>query len=191
MSEITIAREGERLYLDSVVIIAYLQKGHRLHSKAKDIFLKIEQDKFEGVVSSLAMMEFVDILRNGLIESGNRKMQEIEDIIREMIRNLYRIDNLSFVEGRPPEFLLMEEVKNVYFHVISHTAFEMICKYCGKIKIDASDTVEYYGLSPMDTLHLTLAKKLGCDKIVTDDWAFKDAGKEMTPLVLTDSNAYW
>jgi predicted nucleic acid-binding protein len=190
LSEITVAKEGERLYLDSMVIIAYLQKSHRLHAKATSIMSKIEQSKFEGVVSSLTLMEFIKILRGAFIRSGNKDMKAIEDAIREMVKVLYHIDNLYFVEGRPPEFCLMDEIKTVFFHNISQIAFEMICKYRGRIK-DSSGELEHYGLSPMDVLHLALAKKLGCDKIVTDDWAFKDAEKEITPLILTDFKAYW
>jgi predicted nucleic acid-binding protein len=190
LSEIIVAREGERLYLDSMVIIGFLKKDHRLHAKATDIMAKIEKMKFEGIISSLTLMEFIKILRDALIKAGMTDMKQIEDTIREMVKALYCIENLYFVEGRPPEFSLMDEIKTVYFHSISQNAFEMICKYCGRRR-DSSKGAEHYGLSPMDVLHLALAKKLGCDKIVTDDWAFKDAETEMTPLLLTDSYAFW
>lgn len=191
MRQLTIATKGERLYLDSCIIIAYFTSFHPFHAKAKDILSKIESNKFTGIISSLCLMEFMKILREALVESGLRAMDEVEKIIKEHLKTLFMTDNIRFVEGRPPEFEPISEVKTAYFYIISHDSFRVLSQYCGCVKLDENQNPMHDGLSPSDAVHIALAKHVGCDKLVTTDWDFKECQSEITPLILGDSNAIW
>lgn len=191
MSEIVVASQGDRLYLDTMVIIAYFHKGHRLHSKADKMITNIEKVKYEGVISSLTLMEFIKVLREGYIETNRMNIAENEKEIKSKIDILYRINNLCFVEGRPPEFDAMDEIKSVYFNAVTQKAFEIFCKHCGTIRKNQDDEIEHQGIHAMDALHLALAKVLDCDKIVTDEDAFKEVKNELVVLMLNDANAFF
>lgn len=192
MSQPTIATRGEMLYLDSCVIIAFFTKTHPFHAKAKDMLSKIENKKFTGVVSSLSLMEFIKILREALVESGQLgSMSDIESVIKQHLKVLYVIDNIRFVEGRPPEFEPIPEIESVYFYLISHNGLKIISQYCGHVELDNNENRKHDGLSPLDALHVALAKFLGCDKLVTTDWDFRECQNEITPLILEDRHSIW
>lgn len=191
MMQPIIAMKGERLYLDSCVIIAYFSRRHHFHRKAKDILSKIENDKFVGVISFLSLMEFMKILRQALVKSGLGSMDDVENTIKEHLKVLFVLDNIRFVEGRPPELEPIPEIKSAFFYTISCDSFRILSKYRGCIKIDEKQTPTHDGLSPSDAIHIALAKHLGCDKLVTTDWDFKECQDEITPLVLGDRNSIW
>ena len=188
LSEIVVVSRGERLYLDTMVIVAYFHKGHRLHANAEKLIANIEKVKYEGVISSLTLMEFIKVLRDACVEDNRMNIAENEEEIKSKINYLYRINNLCFVEGRPPEFDAMEEVKSVYFNTISQKAFEILCKHCGSIIKNKDEEFEHQGVHAMDALHLALAKVLDCDKIVTDENAFREVKSELDVLMLNDAN---
>lgn len=192
MSEIVVAKKDDRLYLDTMIIIAYFHKGHRLHSKAEQIIVNIQKEKYEGIVSLLTLMEFVKVLREAFVKQNHMNIAENDKDINTKIGQLFRINNLCFVEGRAPEFKdSLSEADNVYFNSVSQKAFEIMSKYIGKIAKDENDEMEHKGIHAMDAFHIALAKAIACDKIVTDDYAFWDTKDEIIPLVITDVNAYF
>lgn len=174
------------------MIIAYFTKHDKFHNKAKDILSKIESEKFIGVISALCLMEFIKILREALVESGRfGNMDDVENTIRDFIKALYHIDNIHFVEGRPPEFEPIPDIENVYYYVISHDSLRILSQHHGNIGINNARNRFHDGISQSDAFHVALAKHLGCDKLVTTDWDFKDCQNEITPLVLGDNNSMW
>jgi len=192
LTQPVIATRGEKLYLDSCVLVAYFTKHHPSHRKAKDILSKIEEAKFSGIISSLCLMEFMKILREFFVESGQLgSMSAIENELKEFLKVLYSINNIYFVEGRAPEFKPIPDIKSAYFYVIAHNSFTVLSKYCGCVKIDEKQDRRHDGLSPSDAFHVAIAKYLGCDKLVTTDWDFKECQDEVTPLILGDYNCIW
>jgi predicted nucleic acid-binding protein len=191
LSEVVVASKGERLYLDTMVIVAYFHKGHRLHTNAEKLITNIEKVKYEGVISSLTLMEFIKVLRDAYVEDNRMNIAENEKEIRSKINYLYRINNLCFVEGRPPEFDAMEEVKSVYFNAVSQKAFEILCTNCGSVIKNMNEEFEHEGVHAMDALHLALAKVLNCDKIVTDENAFREVKAGLEVLMLNSANSFF
>jgi len=191
----TVARRGERLYIDSNILVYYFYTKQRndLSKKAQNLLQKIESAKFEGVISSFTLMEVMKSLRELLIKYGNvRKVTDIENIIREQIFGLFAIRNIRFVEGRPPDFTPMSEVKELLFCKICNEAFSILCKCTGKPDYDQeTGQVVHKGLHAPDILHIVLAKELQCDKLATFEWNFREAQKEIVPLILQDRNTFW
>jgi len=191
----TIASRGERLYIDSMVLIYYFYSKQRkdFSEKAKIFLQKIERAKFEGVISSLTLMEVIKSLRELLIKYGNiRKIAEIEEIIRQQISGLFAIGNIRFVEGRPPDFRPVPEAEELYFCTVCNEALAILHECTGKPDYDREeDKIVHKGLHAPDILHIVLAKKLQCDKLATFEWNFREAEKEIVPLILQDPNAIW
>jgi hypothetical protein len=100
--------------------------------------------------------------------------------------------NIYFIEGRPPDFKLMPEVEHLYYHVVSNEALGILRACTGRPDIEphTGGTV-HFGLHAPDVFHIVLAKKLQCDKLATFEWNFKEAEKEIVPLILQDYNAIW
>jgi len=191
----TFASKGERLYIDSNVLVYYFytKQQRDFSKKAQALLKKIENTKFEGVISSFTLMEVIKSLRELLVKYGNiRKVADIEEIIRQQISGLFAIRNIRFVEGRPPDFTPMPEVKELYFCTVCNEALGIISECTGKPDIDrGTGEVVHRGLHAPDILHVALAKKLQCDKLATFEWNFQETIKEIVPLILQDHNAIW
>lgn len=191
----TIASKGERLYLDANVLVYYSYSKQRndFFRRAKALLQKIESGKFEGVISSLALMELIKSLRQLLIEHGGvRSVEDIEKIILQQIRQLFSIRNIRIVEGRPPDFKPMPEVKDLFYCTVCNEAIAVLQECPGKPDVDRrTGRVVHMGFHAPDVLHIVLAQKLQCDKLATFEWNFKEAQREITPLILQDHNAIW
>lgn len=191
----TIANKGERLYIDSNVLVYYFYSKQRrqFFKKSKKLLEKIANNKFEGVISSLTLMELVKALRELLVQFGQiRKVEDVEEIIHKNVSSLFAIGNIRFVEGGPPDFESMPEVEELYFCTVCREALATINECTGKPDIDReTGRIVHKGLHAPDILHIILAKKLQCDKLATFEWNFKEAKDEIVPLILQDYNAIW
>jgi len=192
---LTIARKGERLYIDANVLVYYFYSKQRkdFFKKAQNLLQKIENNKFEGIISSLTLMEVIKSLRELLVKYGNiRRSKEIEEIIRQQIHQLFTFRNIRFVEGRPPELIPMPESEKLYFCTVCNEALAILHRCTGKTDVDrVTGEFVHRGLSAPDILHVVLANKLQCDKLATFEWNFKEAKEEIVPLILQDYDAYW
>jgi len=193
----TIARKGERIYIDSNVFVYCFYSKHKpnLYAKAKDFLSKVENGKFVGIVSSATIMEIIKSLRELLVKYGRVKStQDVETLVQQCISPLFSIppDRMKFLEGRPPDLIPMPEAKEMYYYNVSNEALRTMQKYPGKIGTDMdTGEPEHKGLHAVDTFHVVLAKKLQCDKLATFAWEFKETAAEITPLILIDNNAFW
>ena len=192
---VTTASRGERLYIDANVIVYYFYTRQRedFSRKARNLLQKIENNKFEGVVSSLTLMEVMKSLRELLVRYGGiHRVDEVEKIIREALSALFAIRNIRIVEGRPPEFKPMRETQELHFCTVCNEALGILRECPGKPHVDreTGETV-HMGLHVPDFFHVVLAKKCQCDKLATFDWDFKEAQNEIVPLILQDYNTIW
>ena len=191
----TIANKGERIYIDTNVLVYYFYTKQRkdLSDKAKLFLQRIESSKFEGIISSITLMELIKSLRELLIKFGKmRDMDTVEAVILQQIKELYAINHMHFVEGHPPEFEPLEEVEELYYYTISNESLKLIQQCKGKVWADReTGEPEHAGLHPIDIIHIVLAKQLHCNKIATFEWNFKEASTEVVPLILQDQNTLW
>jgi len=192
---LTIANSGERIYIDTNVLVYFFYTKQRkdFSDKAKLFLGKVETSKFEGVISSITLMELIKCLRELLVKFGKiYDLNRVDEIICQQIKVLYSIDNIRFAEGRPPEYDPTTEVENLYYYAVSNESLKLIQSCKGKVYPDYNTGVaEHTGLHPIDIIHVVLAKQLQCDKIATFEWNFKETANEVTPLILQDSNSVW
>jgi predicted nucleic acid-binding protein len=190
-----VACKGEKLYIDANVLVHFLYTKQRqdFSKKAKNLLQKIENRHFQGVISSLALMELIKSLRELLIAYGNvRKTDDVEKIIREQISNLFKIKNIVFFEGRPPDLEPMPEALGLYYCEVCNEALTLLYKCTGKASLDnETGKIIHKGLHTADVFHVVLARKSHCNKIATFEWNFKEAEKEITPLILQDYDSIW
>jgi len=196
----TEARKGDRIYIDSNVLVYCFYSKYRTdyylydyHNKAKDFLSKVQSGKFEGITSSITIMEFVKILRESFIEYGKMKsMRDVEERVRECVSALFSIKHIKIIEGRVPELKPMFEAENLYYYAVSNEALQIMQRYVGKIVTDVeTGEPKHSGLHPTDAFHVVLAKQLKCDKLATFAWEFKETEREITPLILIDHNTFW
>lgn len=189
------AVKGERIYLDANVLVYYFysKQNQRFHIKAKKLLEKIENKKYEGIISSLTLMELIKSLRELLIKySGIRRMDDVEKIVRDSISKLFTIRNMYFMVGYNEAIPVLSETKELYYNTVSKEAFDIMCNCSGKCDYAYnSGEIEHKGLHAPDVFHVVLAKKCKCDKLATFEWNFLQTKNEISPIVLQDSNAYW
>jgi predicted nucleic acid-binding protein len=192
---LTVANKGERIYIDTMVLVYYFYtKQHKQFSEqAKRFLQRVENNKFEGVISSVTLMELIKVLRELLITYGPiHDMNVIESIINQQIKELYSMKHICFVEGRPPDFEPATEVEKLYYYTIINKSLKLLQTCTGKVGANyQSGLPEHSGLHPIDIMHVVLAKQLNCNHIATFEWNFREAQGEVPPLILQDNNSLW
>ena len=192
---LTIVNKGERIYIDTNVLVYYFYTRQRedFSEKAKRFLQRVESNKFEGVISSVTLMELIKVLRELLVTYGKiRDMNMIESVINQQIKELYSMNNICFVEGRPPDLKPVVEVEKLYYYSITSRSLNLLQTCRGKIDADhETGEPEHAGLHPLDIMHVVLAKQLNCHRIATFEWNFKEASGEVPALVLQDRNTLW
>ena len=192
---LTIANKGERIYIDTNVLVYYFYTKQRgdFSAIAKSFLQRVEKAKFEGVISSLTLMELIKSLRELLVKYGHIKdSKTIEEIISKIVSQLYAVNNIHFVEGRPPDFEPATEVEKLYYYVMSHESLKLLQLCKGRISAESdSGEPKHEGLHPLDVLHVVLAKRLNCDKIATFERNFRESASEVVPLILQDRDSVY
>lgn len=190
-----IAQKGDRIYIDTNVLVYFFYTKHRadFSQQAKRFLMEIEKSKFEGVISSITLMELINCMRELLVAYGNVKdVSAVDQIVSQQLKVLYSIANIHFVEGYPPDFELSPDIEQLYYSTVSNNSLRLIQACKGKILPDYNTgKVEHKGLHPIDIIHVVLAKQLHCDKIATFEWNFQETAAEVTPLILQDHNTVW
>jgi predicted nucleic acid-binding protein len=192
---LTIANTGDRIYIDTNVLVYFFYTKQRpdFSEMAKEFLKKIEKSKFEGVITSITLMELIKCLRELLVKYGNIiDANKLDEIICQQLKVLYSIGNIRFVEGHPPEYAPETELEQLYYYTISNKSLKLMQNCKGRVYPDYNKgTAEHEGLHPMDIMHVVLAKQLHCDKIATFEWNFRETAKEVIPLILQDRDSVW
>lgn len=192
---LTIANKGDRIYIDTNVLVYFFYSKQRgdLSDKAKRFLKEIEKEKFEGIISSITLIELIKCLRELLVKFGGiADINKVDEIIGQQLKVLYSINNIHFVEGYPPKFEISPDVDQLYYSTVSNNSLKLIQAYKGRVLPDYNTgKAEHQGLHPIDIIHVVLAKQLHCDKIATFEWNFQETSGEVTPLILQDRYSVW
>jgi predicted nucleic acid-binding protein len=177
----------QRIYVDSSVLVYFFISNldPKFSKKSKDFLERVESGKYEGTISLFALMELVKQLRELLVRANICSPADWDVSIKKALEKIYKMPNIKIVEGT-----LAERKQSLTPFSLSHSeiawdSFDIMNKYQGSVKIK-SGNYEHDGLHPIDAVHVTLAKRMGCVMIATFDRDFKETNGEITPLLLQD-----
>jgi predicted nucleic acid-binding protein len=186
----TVLPVSNRLYIDSTVLVYHEFKNFKptFSQRSEELLSKIERGKYEGIVSILSIMELVKSIRGLLTECNNCDKNAWREATRSAIEAIYKIKNIQIIEGDPTERKTSSQIEDLLYSTFIWKGFEILNKYPGKPGKSKSinHDFEHDGLSPVDTLHITLAQKMSCSKIATFDHDFKESRGEIMPLMLQE-----
>lgn len=178
---------SKRVYIDSCVLIFYyITKFDANKSETCRNFLKsVESGKYEGVVSLFGLMELVKQIRELMVKTGNCNPQDWQESVKKAVEGIYSIKNVKIVEGSPSEKKTLAGVSELSHSDIAWEGFDIINKYPGKVRLSKNEIV-HDGIHPVDAVHVSLAKRMGCEMIATLDRDFRETTPEVQSLLLQE-----
>lgn len=176
-----------RLYLDTMVFAYYFFQRYKpdFSGKAVRLLKKIEDGKYEGIISILSILELIKVIRSNLVEGGNCSPRDWQEAVKEAVKTIYKMKNLEVIEGNPDERLAISQIQDLLHSSVLWYSFEIINKYPGTVRLEKEKYV-HDGLSAGDAMHITLAKRMGCAKIATFDHDYKESRGEIELLMLQE-----
>lgn len=175
------------MYLDTQIFVYYSLTRYvpRFSQIAKSFLQKIEKGKYEGVVSMLAIMELIKVIRSVCVqEMGEYDSKIWKDRISRVITAILKMKNIKLVEGSPEERVGIALIKDLLHSEIVWEGYEIIDRHPGSVQKISRTKFRHKGLSCVDSLHLVLAKKVGCRRIATFDKGFEESRDVLEPVIL-------
>ncbi|MGI0056525.1 MAG: type II toxin-antitoxin system VapC family toxin [Nitrosarchaeum sp.] len=166
-------------YLDTNIFVYYFKsKFYPDNSKIAKLFLeKIENGKYQGVISNLVLMELIKQLHEIAVEFEQRYSQaDWKKEIEMAISTIYKIKNLDVKND------IIENNINLSYKDILDNGLQIMTKYQGSV--ETKSKIVHDGIHSMDAFHIITAKKLGCSKLATFDKDFCETKNEIPPLIL-------
>jgi predicted nucleic acid-binding protein len=152
---------------------------------AKRFLQRVQDGKYEGVVSLLTLMELTKNVRSLCVKLlGEYDSRSWNERMAEAYKVINSIKNIKIIEGNPDERVGTALIKDILYSDIVKEAHSILAKYSGKVYDDPEKGFIHSGLNCVDGLHIILAKRTGCYKIATFDNGFLETASEIVPLLL-------
>jgi predicted nucleic acid-binding protein len=177
----------ERIYVDSCVLVFHFitRFEPRYSAKCKELLEKVESGKYEAMISLFALMELVKQIRELLVKQNVFDHGEWQESVKEAVEAIFRMKNVKIVEGNPDERKAIATDSGLSHSAIAWDSFDIINKYQGSVKRRKNE-FEHDGIHPVDAVHISLARKMGCSMIATLDRDFREADSEVKSLLLQE-----
>lgn len=174
---------ANRIYLDSGVLIKWLYGDSYTIPAAQRFLKEVSSGKYEGIISLLAVKEFIKFIRHLSVTNGENNPQKWLDKEKNLLASVWKLKGVKIIEGKSEEHVVTGT--NLAFADVSMEALSLMRKYGGSAKRNPqTNKMEHDGLHPMDALHLAVAKGMGCSKIATFDNDFNETKSELEPVYL-------
>ncbi|MEM2972494.1 MAG: PIN domain-containing protein [Candidatus Bathyarchaeia archaeon] len=183
-----------KAYLDTSVLVAYGLGSDDIHYKgAKTVINDILQGNYIGVVSLLALLETMDVIRKRIVDktpkdildgkSDTQKKEYVQQESRKRYQEL--IDKLTKAAKAKKILLVEHDGTNIADVLV--TCHNMLTKEFGDIKLyhrclqcgSDHEHYSYKGIGPIDAMHFVLAKKVPCQIFITTDKSFASLNGEI------------
>lgn len=179
----------DRIYFDSSVLINWLTgSGSKTKGLATNFIDGVRDGKYEGIISLVTLMEVVKVLRVLYVNKGINDPDEWNKKTDEAIDKINRLPQMKIVGGTITDAgksYTRSDCDTMSFGKFTEESLELLQKYPGSVKQDGSGKkLQHNGISPVDALHIIVAKRFECNKIVSFDHDFNETSSEITPVVL-------
>lgn len=164
----------ERIYIDTNVLLYWLLPSRTATAKPCTDFIKDVESgsKYLGVISNFALNEMIKGIRNILVTRNQTDAAYWKRKIDLALYAIYELnENFTIVSGTAEE---AGSDANMSFGAISIEATNIIKNHPGTVRTHSRRGVVHDGLSPADTLHVVLAKRMNCSHIATFDNDFDE-----------------
>jgi predicted nucleic acid-binding protein len=152
---------------------------------AKRFLKKIEEGKYEGVVSLLTLMELTKAVRSLCVElMSEYDPENWKQFIAKVYEVINSFKNIKIVEGNPSERVGISMIRDILYSEIVKEAHNILSRHNGKVFVNEKGKLTHSGINCVDSLHIILARKTGCGRIATFDNGFVETKSEMIPLML-------
>lgn len=162
--------EGSRVYLDTNILLThfYTIDGEDPEDKisCRMLIKEIEKGKIVGIVSTLAVSELVDILKQDQILYLKRKLasEEIKDIESEIIAMLGKLGiTPTEMDGQGPGSSAQSMMDRAMEFIMTTPG-----EFISHRKEDDAKT-----LGAIDALHAAMAERLGATHLISRDKSFR------------------
>ncbi len=169
----------ERIYIDTNVLLYWLLPSRTATAKPCTDFIKdIESGrKYLGIISNFALNEMIKGIRNILVTRNKTDVAYWKNKVDLALHAIYELnENFMIVSGTAKE---VDSGVSMNFGAVSIEATSLIKKYPGTVQAHSKRGVIHDGLSPADTLHAVLAKRMNCSQIATFDNDFDELSDYM------------
>jgi predicted nucleic acid-binding protein len=165
----------EAVYIDSNIFIYHLFEPD--YHWANSFLRNVEEGKYCGVVSHLTILETISRGRRLLTENTRLTQKEVNDQVLEGVKIFWAMKNLEIA----PENTAID------LKCIFDDALNCIQKYQGRL-IMVREKKVHKGMYAADVIHLAIAKKVGCKRIVTSDGDFREIDPAIEKISVLNLN---
>jgi predicted nucleic acid-binding protein len=178
---------SQKIYVDSSVLVFFFVTNFdkRFSKVSKDFLTRVESGKYEGMISLFVLMELIKQVRELLVKANICNRKDWDANIKKAVEAIYKMQNIKIVEGSSDEQKSSSIVSGLSHSEIAWESFEVMNKYQGFVK-QKNNELEHDGIHPVDAVHITLAKKMGCSMIATLDRDFRETDGEIKSLLLQE-----
>ena len=176
-----------KAYLDAGVLVAYgLGRDDPHYEDAKVVIKDIQRGNIRGVVSLLALLETMDVIRKRVVSKTPKSILDSKsdaqrkEYIQQESGRRYRelIDKLTGA-AKAKKILLVKHHGTDIADVLD-TCDDLLTNEFGDIRFyrrcwqceGAHEHYLYKGIGPIDAMHFDLAKRVPCEIFVTTDKGF-------------------
>ena len=149
--------EKTKVYIDTNIFIHTLFDNG--FSPQKSRLKTIESGAEIGITSTLTILEIISVSRQILIEKTQRPLDVVNAEILEKIKLVFQTKNLTVVPIPENDQMLT---------AIFEDSLEHVKKYKGRVK-NKDGRRGHKGMYAADVIHLAIALRYNCDKIITCD----------------------
>jgi len=176
---------NERVYIDTNVFLYLFKATYRpdLTRKASGFLRKVEAGQYDGVLSTVVLLELVKTIRQVTVEFDRITKPAVwEKDVQKAISWIYSLKNVKFIEGAEPLS------SSLGYRLLAEDSLKTLLSFPGTHKYNDTFDPRHDGLSPIDAMHLELAKKSGCSCIATFDSDFTESDGYVPVLNLNRSS---
>lgn len=174
--------------MDAGVWVAYgLKDADRHYPQAKAVIREVVTRKIKGVVSLLSLLETMDVIRKRIVERTPRSILDSKgDLERRRFISQKSQEKYQFLIDRITEAvrsdqMLIVDFKGIDIGNVFTNCNDFLSSHFGDINLfkrclTCGRDYEHYaykGLGPIDTMHILLAREIGCNYFYTTDQSFK------------------
>lgn len=187
------------VYLDTAIWASYIIGSSDHHfGFASVVIEKMEKGEYQVILSKLAMMETIDVIRKRVTQNEKYDQTGLTETKRGQIKKIVDDKIAKFIaattEWEKDGKILMSDGMMSY-HDFIHDSFLHILSYWGTIRevwkcgfCNAElkpNRYLYKGLGQYDFQHIKIAKILNADEFITTDKAFNDLNRtgKFSPLL--------
>lgn len=175
--------KAECFYIDTSVILAHIEGNkHQHHLNSLMFFNELEKGKITGIVTTLAVLELIDVTKRALALKRDHSPDPKElESLKEKVYDMFKKFGLTIIEF---ETCLSTSHTSV---TPSDRLYEFMINWPAYLQRTYESAIKWRTVGVLDAIHVCLAERLGADSIVTTDDGFKKVKSKVKHVILQET----